>query len=131
MMKQLTVVCEDRPNLIAELIEAVASSGANLETLDSQSIAGTVVAILTVDRYDVALQALARAGLPAVSEEAILVNLEDRPGALAAIAHRFREAGIPLRSVRILRRAEGLGLVALSTPRTAEALALVSDVLIA
>jgi hypothetical protein len=131
MMKQLTVVCEERPNLIADLIEAVASAGVNLETLDSQSIAGTMVAILTVDQYDAALQALARAGMPAVSEEAILVNLEDRPGALAAIAHRFREAGIPLRSVRILRRAEGLGLVALSTPRTAEALALVQDVLIA
>jgi hypothetical protein len=90
-----------------------------------------VVAIMTVDRYDDALRVLAESGFSAISEDALLIRLDDRPGALAAIAHRFKEANIPLRSVRIIRRAGGAGIVALTTARTEEALALVKDVLIA
>jgi histidine decarboxylase len=130
-LQQISVVSEARPNVIAELIEALAASEINIETLDSQTFGGTVVAILTVDCYDDALRALAVAGFPAVGEDALLVRVDDRPGALATLARRFHQANIPLHSVRIVRRAEGWGVVALSTPRTEEALALVRDELIA
>lgn len=130
-MKQLSIVCEDRPNVIAEMIETLGREGVNIETLDSEVTHGTVVAIMTVDRYDDALRALAQGGFDAISEDALLIRLDDRPGALAAVAHRFKEADIPIRSVRIIRRAEGSGIVALTTARTNEALALVKDVLIA
>ncbi len=130
-MKQISIVEADRPNLIADLIEIVSDAGANIETLDSETVQGLVVAILTVDRYDLALRALAARGLHAVSEDALLVRLDDHPGALAGIAHRFKQADIPLRSVRIVRREDGQSIIALSTPRTDEALELVRDVLIA
>lgn len=130
-MKQISIVCEDRPNLIAEMIETVGREGVNIETLDSDAIHGTVVAVMTVDRYDDALRALAQGGFVAISEEALLIRLDDRPGALAEIAHRFKDADLPLRSVRIIRRSGGTGIVALTTARTDEALALVKDVLIA
>lgn len=130
-MKQISIVEPERPNLIADLIEVVCDAGVTIETLDSEAVHGLVVAILTVDRYDTALAALARAGLHAVSEDALLVRIDDQPGALAALAHRFKAANLPLRSVRIVRRLDGQGIVALSTPRTDEALELVRDVLIA
>ena len=130
-MKQICIVSEDRPNVIAEIIETVGRIGVNIETLDSEAISSTVVAIMTVDRYDDALRVLTQSGFSAISEDALLIRLDDHPGALAAIAHRFKEASIPLRSVRIIRRAEGSGIVALTTARTDEALALVKDVLIA
>jgi len=130
-MKQICIVSEERPNVIAEIIEVVGKVGANIETFDSEAIHGTVVAILTVDRYDDVLRALAQGGFDAISEDALLIRLDDRPGALAAIAQRFHEANIALRSVRIIRRARGSGIVALTTARTDEALALVKDVLIA
>ena len=129
-LKQISVVCEARPNLIAELIEALAAAEVNIETLDSQTIGGTVVAILTVDRYDDAVRALAAGGFSAVGEDALLVRVDDRPGALAALARRFHQANIPLHSVRIIRRADGWGVVALSTPRSEEALDLVRKELI-
>jgi hypothetical protein len=130
-MKQICIVSEDRPNVIAEIIETVGRVGVNIETLDSELINSTVVAIMTVDHYDEALRVLAESGFSAISEDALLIRLEDRPGALAAIARRFKEANIPLRSVRIIRRAGGSGIIALTTARTDEALALVKDVLIA
>ena len=86
--------------------------------------------ILTVDRYDEALAALRDAGLHAVSEDAIIIRIVDEPGALARISRRFHDAEIRLRSVRIIRRSTGYGLVAISTERTEEALDLVRDVLI-
>ena len=130
-MKQICIVSEDRPNVIAEIIEVIGKIGANIETFDSEAIHGTVVAILTVDRYDDVLRVLSQGGFDAISEDALLIRVDDRPGALATIAQRFHEANIPLRSVRIIRRSRGSGIVALTTARTDEALALVKDVLIA
>ncbi|MBL7133856.1 MAG: ACT domain-containing protein [Phycisphaerae bacterium] len=131
-MKQITIISEDRPGVMAEVAEAMAAAGVNIETLDAETIAGSGVIILTVDRYDAALQALARTPFKAVSEDAIVLQLDDKPGELARITRRFKEASINLRSVRIMRRdaASGKSIVAVSTERTEEAMALVKDVLI-
>ncbi|GIW88387.1 MAG: acetolactate synthase [Isosphaeraceae bacterium] len=129
-MRQIHVVEEAGADVIAELIEAIAAAGVNIETLDSEALPGTLVARLTVDRYDDAMRALNQAGFHAIGEDVLLVRLEDRPGALAELARRFHAAGIPLRSVRIIRRGEGSGIVAVSTPRLEEARELVRDVLL-
>ena len=129
-MKQITIVAESDPGLLARVSEILAARGINIETLDAETVQDYGVVILTVDRYDEALAALRDAGLHAVSEDAIIIRIEDEPGALARISRRFHDAGIRLRSVRIIRRSAGSGLVALSTERTERALDLVRDVLI-
>jgi hypothetical protein len=130
-MKQLTIVAPDRAGLVAELAELLAAAGVNVETFDAEAAGGTAVVVLTVDRYDEALRALHAGGFSPVTEDAILVRLEDRPGALAEVARRFREAGIGLRGLRIIRTAGGQTLAAVATERTAGALALVKDILVA
>ena len=129
-MKQITIVAESSQGLLAQVSEILAARGINIETLDAETVQDHGIVILTVDRYDEALVALRDAGLPAVSEDAIIIRIADEPGALARIARRFHDAEIRLRSVRIIRRNEGYGLVALSTERTDRALDLVGDVLI-
>jgi hypothetical protein len=129
-MKQITVVGESDPGLLARVSDILAARGVNIETLDAETIQDHGVVILTVDRYDEALAALRDAGVPAISEDAIVIRIVDEPGALARISLRFHNAEIRLRSVRIIRRHEGYGLVALSTERTEQALELVRDVLI-
>jgi hypothetical protein len=129
-MKQITIITESTQGLLARISEILAERGINIETLDAETVQGHGVMILTVDRYDEALVALRDAGVHAVSEDAIVIRIADEPGALARISRRFHDAGIPLRSVRIIRRNEGYGLVALSTERTEQALDLVKDVLI-
>ncbi len=129
-MKQITIVAESDPGLLAQVSETLAARGINIETLDAETVQDHGVMVLTVDRYDEALVALRDAGVPALSEDAIIIRLTDEPGALARISRRFHDAGIRLRSVRIIRRREGYGLVALSTERTERALDLVRDVLI-
>ena len=129
-MKQITVVAERSPGLLAQVSEILAERGINIETLNAETVQDYGVVIFTVDRYDEALVALRDAGVPAVSEDAIIIRIADEPGALARISRRFHDAEIRLRSVRIIRRDAGHGLVALSTERTERALDLVKDVLI-
>jgi hypothetical protein len=130
-MKQLTIVAPDRPGLVAEITEVLAGAGVNLETFDAETTGSTAVVVLTVNQYDVALQALHRGGFQPLTEDALLVRLDDKAGALAAVAKRFRDAGVNLRSLRIIHTAGGQTLAAIATERTAEAVALVKDILIA
>ncbi len=130
-MKQISVVSRKRPDVVAEISQALARQAINIETLVSETIGDNAVTTLTVDRYDDALSALQQ--LPetrVVTEDAILVRLEDRPGALAELALRFKDAGIALRGLHIIERGEKQCLAAVSVDRTDEALALVKDLLI-
>jgi hypothetical protein len=130
-MKQLSIVAQDRPGLVAGVTELLAGAGVNVETFDAEVVGGTAVVVLTVDRYDDALRALHGGGFHPVTEDALLVRLEDRPGALAAVARRFQEAGIEVRGLRIIRTAGGQTVAAVATERSAQAVALVKDILVA
>ena len=129
-MKQITIISEDRLGVVAEICEALAAARVNIESMDAETIGGSGVTKLTVDRYDDALRALAQTPFHAISEEAIVLQLEDKPGELARITRRFKDANISMRSVRIIRRATGTSIVAISTERTEEAMELVKDVMI-
>ncbi len=129
-MKQITVIAEDRPGVAAEVTGALGAAGVNIETFDAEAAGPVMVGVLTVDRYDEALRALAAAGIPAFSEEVIVIRLEDRPGELARVMRRFQEANLNLRSIRFIRRSGGKAYVAISVERTPEAIALVRDVLV-
>jgi histidine decarboxylase len=129
-MKQITIVTESRVGVVAEISEALAGAGVNIETLDAEAFGTSCVVILTVDRYDLALQTLARTAFHAISEDAIVVQLDDRPGELARIMRRFNDAKVGLRSVRIIRRDQGKSIVAIATRRTQQAMDLVRDVLV-
>jgi hypothetical protein len=131
-MKEITVITEDRPGVMADVSEVLAKAGINIESVDAESLGTNAVLRLLVDRYQDALGALTRAGFHALTEDAILVRLDDKPGGLAQIARRFKDAGVNLRSVRLVCRdtREGKAIVAIAAERTDEVIALVKDVLI-
>jgi hypothetical protein len=131
-MKEITVIAEDRAGLVADVTEALASVGINLESIDAEALGATAVVRLTVDRYDDALRALAKAQFHALTEDAILVRLDDEPGGLARVARRFKDAGVNLRAVRLVYRdtRHKKAIVAIAAEKTDQAIALVKDVLI-
>jgi len=129
-MKQITIITDDRPGIVADIAQLMGDRDINIEELNAEVEDEHGVIIIAVDKYDAALKALRDAGYAAVSEDAILIKLKDEPGALAKVASRFKEAQVNLRSVRIMRREQGYSLVAVVTRRTEEALALVEDVLV-
>jgi hypothetical protein len=128
-MKQIHIVSTNRIGLIADLTEALAQAGINVESIDAEQVGENAVIVLNVDQYARALLSLRDIqGIQIVTEDAILVKLKNQPGALAKIARRFTDAGINVRSVRFIERDDEYALVAISTDRTEAALALVADV---
>ncbi len=129
-MKQIRIVTKDRPGILAEISDAMASAGVNIEDLAAESTGKLAVVEITVDRYDDALRALARTPFRAIAEDILILKLADRPGALAQIAKRFKDAGINLRSARTIHRAPGECIVAIDAESPESARAIVRDVLI-
>jgi hypothetical protein len=83
-----------------------------------------------VDKYDEALRALTVSPFYAISEDAMVVRVPDRPGELALLMKRFKDANISLRSLVILKHDAGHAFVALSTHNTLESQNLVRDILV-
>jgi hypothetical protein len=83
-----------------------------------------------VDHYNRALHALRDAGWYAVTEDAFVIRVKDKPGALARVAKRFKDAGIHVRSIRIIQHEGEWGMVAVSAEPIEEARALVKDKLL-
>lgn len=131
-MKQISIVGKKQPAMLTKVAEALAAQHINIESLDIQTFAESEVIVLSVDKYDAALQAIHHLpDMDAVSEDAILIRLPHEAGAVARIARRFSDAQIAIRSMRFIQRDDCYGLVAIATERSDEALQLVADVLVA
>lgn len=110
-MKQIVVVADNRPGLVADVAVVLGEHGVNIGTVDGETLRDLGVVRMTVSDGD---RALRGAGLHAFSEEVILVQLEDRPGALARVARRFKDANLDITSLRIVSRDGTTGVVAIS-----------------
>ena len=129
-MKQLTVLAPNQPGQLPLITEALAKYGVNIEDFDVESHGAEGLISLTVDKYDDALRALRDEGYRAVTQDTLLIRLEDKPGALATIALRLKEAGLDLRSMHIVRRTGNVSIATLVADDNAKAAAILHDVLI-
>jgi hypothetical protein len=128
-MKQITVLTRQDPDEIARVASILGDAGINIEDIDADRIEETGTIVLMVDQLDAALRVLSAANLRAVTQDALVIRLEDKPGALATIAKRLRDAGIDVRSMHILRRDANQSLVSLVVSDQAAAKAVLEDVM--
>ena len=97
MAKDLTIALEDRPGILAELGEALGGAGINIEGFCGYRSEGTGIVHLLVDDATAARGALEGAGFAVQDErDVIVVDVEDRPGALAVVARRIANADVSL-----------------------------------
>lgn len=128
-MKQITVLTRQDPDEIARVASILGDAGINIEDIDADRIEETGTIVLMVDQLDAALRVLSAANLRAVTQDALVIRLEDKPGALATIAKRLRDAGIDVRSMHILRRDGTQSLVSLVVSDQEAAKAVLDDVM--
>ena len=131
-MKQLTVITSNEPGNLADITSALAGEGINVENIEADGHGRRGVVVLTVglDVYDLALRTLREnTSCQVFTEDALVVHVEDRPGALAEIATRFKEASVNLRSLHIIRRYDGFSLASLVADDRDAAEALVRDLM--
>lgn len=129
-MKQITILARKDPGELARVAGILGDAGVNIEEIDAERVEETGIIVLSVDRYDDAIRALHDRGLRVVTQDALVIRLEDRPGALATIARRLRDAGIDVRSMHILHRESGASLVSLVVTDQDTARRVLADVLV-
>ena len=126
-VSRIIVMARDEVGIIADISQALADEGINLESINAQVVGEVVTVILTTDRYDRALYILNQAGFKAVSDDALVLRLPDEPGALANVAGSLKAAGVNIESMHILSRQAGYAMIALKTDKRAEAVAAIGS----
>jgi len=93
----LTVILEDRPGELARLGETTGESGINLLGMCAMTGEGKGVIHVLVDDDEAAEvhEALESAGMGVASErEALVIDIEDRPGTLGDTARTLADASV-------------------------------------
>ena len=97
MPKDLTVILQDRPGELARLGHATGEAGINIQGMCAFTGEGRGVIHLLIDDDQVgtALGALDEAGMGVADErEALVIDVEDRPGTLGELARSMGEASV-------------------------------------
>lgn len=95
MAKDLMVELEDRPGTLADLGESMGSAGVNIEAIAGFRAGNAGILHVLVEDAEGAKRALENAGARIESERDVLVlDIEDRPGALGELARRIAAAGV-------------------------------------
>lgn len=93
--RDLTLIPDDRPGVLARLGEAAGRAGINIEGVSAFTGQGKGVIHLLVEDADLAMGALSAAGLDVrAARDVVVVDIEDRPGALGQVCRIVADAGI-------------------------------------
>jgi hypothetical protein len=94
-MKDLTVILEDRPGALADLGDATGGAGINIEGMCAVTGDARGEIHVLVDDADRTREALEFGGMEVTGERDVLVvEVEDRPGTMAALARKLGDAGV-------------------------------------
>jgi hypothetical protein len=94
---QIAVALQNKPGTLAKLCSTLRDAGVNISAVDASGIAGRGRVRLLVDSPDKAKDALKAAKIRFSEEEAIAIELENRPGALGEVAEKLAQAKINIK----------------------------------
>lgn len=129
-MKPIKLITQDRAGLLADIADALARHGINIQKVEAKTVDRYAVLELVVDRPDDALHLLYEQGIQAVSDDLVTIRIVDAPGALAKVTRELNDARLSIRGISTLQRQDGFCFVALSTDNDAVARKLLQDVLL-
>jgi hypothetical protein len=121
MGTQFVVQLENRPGALAALARALASRNIDIREISGVGAGDRGYAVLTTSDEVATRSALRSAGYPYVEGETLIVEVEDQPGGLAAVAEKLGAAGIDIRGVLFVGRGEGMVETAFSVDDVARA----------
>ena len=93
--RDLVIVPDDEPGVLARLGEAAGAAGVNIQALSAFTGGGKGIVHLLVDDHEKALQAFTEAEFDVRAARRVCVApLEDRPGSLGDACRRLADADI-------------------------------------
>jgi len=129
-MKVLNIIQENHPGLLAEVTAVLEEAKIEILDFSGQVVGETAVISLQVKPYRAAFRLLSDAGYRVISHQHLLVRLDKRPGALAALSRRLADARIDVRGMHIVNKDETACIVALETIQADQARAVLADALV-
>jgi len=113
---QITVSAASKPGVLAKVCEALGKAGVNIVAVCAAESAGRGKIRLVVSDPGKAKQALAAAKIRSAEEPAVVLSMEDRPGALAEVASRLAAAKINIKCAYASTAGGGRAQVVLAVP---------------
>ncbi len=129
-MHLITVIAQDGTGRLAAVAETLGEAGINIEDITAEVRDDIGVINLVVGDEDAAIAALRAAGFAAVSRDALVLRIEDAPGALGRIAVRLGDAGISVRTMHIIGRDAGVGYASAVTDDNERAREILGDTVV-
>lgn len=113
--RHIIVIVPDEAGSLAKVTTALGQAGINIEAIDGRLIGELGVITLGTSDDDAALRVLLEEELRAVTSDAIVFRLPDRPGALAGVAQLFGSHQLNVRTIHIVHRLAGQAILAVTT----------------
>ncbi len=129
-MKYIMIIHKDRKGLVAEISELLGQNNINIDSINANSELGFAGIKLFTSDNDLALSVLTESGFKAVSDENILVRIDDKPGSLGRISRTLSESNIDIRGISMIEQNKGKNIVAIVTDRDAEARKILHNILV-
>jgi len=125
---QIVVTLQSKPGTLAHLCSTLGNAGVNISALMAPGVAGAKArqgkVRLLVDNPDKAKDALKNAKIRFSEEEAIAIELDNRPSALREVADKLAQAKINIKyAYATATEGSAKATVVLSVPDVAKALA--------
>ena len=129
-MKVLAIIQENHPGLLAEVTSVLERAKIEILDFSGQVVGDTAVISLQLKPYRAAFRLLSDAGYRVISHEHLLVRLEKRPGALAALSRRLADAQVDVRGMHIVNKDQTAVIVALEARQPDKARSVLADLLV-
>ncbi|HET6679364.1 MAG TPA: hypothetical protein VFH05_13895 [Nitrospira sp.] len=125
---QFVISGQSRPGVMAEVASVLAAAGVNIKAFSAPEVTGTGKLRLLVADVEGARTALRGAKIKFTEETALILSLENKPGALNEVADLLTRARINIKCGYCTPSREGKrAIVVLTVANTEKALAILRD----
>jgi hypothetical protein len=125
---QLVISGQSRPGVMAQVASVLGSAGVNIKAFSAPEVTGTGKLRLLVADLDGARAALKAAKIKFAEETALVLSLENKPGALNEVADLLTRARINIKCGYCTPSREGKrAIVVLTVSNTEKALSILRD----
>lgn len=114
-MQTMSLVMANTEGALAKISKLLADADVNISDIDAEELDSCGVMRVSVSDEDFRKvhYLLRDNGYQVMPQEVLLVRVDDKPGGLAKLAVRLAEAKVNVRSMRIVKREDGLSLCAI------------------
>src|SRR3989338_5657580 len=111
MMKEFTIICENEVGVLSRITDTLKEKNINITDITSHVVGDKGIVTLSV-------------------ADGVVIKIKDKPGALAAVARKLKEAKIDIKTTHIVIREKNHAFVALTASNPKKMRKILKDYLI-